>query len=40
MQRYDFPQDEQGIWTAPNGVKVAWFKDPDRNVLSVTQFEP
>ena len=40
MQRYDFPQNEQGIWTAPNGVKVAWFKDPDGNVLSVTQFEP
>ena len=40
MQRYDFPQDEQGVWTAPNGVKVAWFKDPDGNVLSVTQFEP
>jgi catechol 2,3-dioxygenase-like lactoylglutathione lyase family enzyme len=40
MQRYDFPQDEQGVWTAPNGVKVAWFKDPDGNVLSLTQFEP
>jgi catechol 2,3-dioxygenase-like lactoylglutathione lyase family enzyme len=39
MQRYDFPQDEQGVWTAPNGVKVAWFKDPDGNVLSLTQFE-
>ena len=40
MQRYDLPQDEQGVWTTPNGVKVAWFKDPDGNVLSVTQFEP
>jgi catechol 2,3-dioxygenase-like lactoylglutathione lyase family enzyme len=30
-------QDEQGIWTAPGGsVRVAWFKDPDGNVLSVT----
>lgn len=29
--------DELGIWTAPGGaVKVAWFKDPDGNVLSVT----
>jgi catechol 2,3-dioxygenase-like lactoylglutathione lyase family enzyme len=30
-------QDEVGIWTAPGGaVHVAWFKDPDGNVLSVT----
>lgn len=32
-----FSQDELGIWTAPGGtVRVAWFKDPDGNVLSVT----
>jgi catechol 2,3-dioxygenase-like lactoylglutathione lyase family enzyme len=32
-----FRQDELGIWTAPGGsVQVAWFKDPDGNVLSVT----
>ena len=30
-------QDERGIWTAPNGNKVAWFKDPDGNILSVSQ---
>jgi catechol 2,3-dioxygenase-like lactoylglutathione lyase family enzyme len=30
------PQDELGIWTAPNGDKVAWFKDPDGNVLSLS----
>lgn len=30
-------QDERGIWTAPGGTKVAWFKDPDGNVLSVSQ---
>jgi len=29
-------QDELGIWTAPNGDQVAWFKDPDGNVLSVS----
>ncbi len=30
-------QDELGIWSAPGGsVRVAWFKDPDGNVLSVT----
>jgi len=32
-----FKQDEQGIWTAPTGDKVAWFKDPDGNILSVSQ---
>src|SRR5580704_7194776 len=32
-----FTQDELGIWTAPTGDKVAWFKDPDGNVLSVSQ---
>jgi catechol 2,3-dioxygenase-like lactoylglutathione lyase family enzyme len=32
-----FKQDELGIWTAPAGDKVAWFKDPDGNVLSVSQ---
>jgi catechol 2,3-dioxygenase-like lactoylglutathione lyase family enzyme len=28
------PDQETGIWTAPNGDQVAWFKDPDGNVLS------
>ncbi len=32
-----FKQDELGIWTAPGGAKVAWFKDPDGNTLSVSQ---
>jgi catechol 2,3-dioxygenase-like lactoylglutathione lyase family enzyme len=32
-----FEQDAMGIWTAPGGDKVAWFKDPDGNVLSVSQ---
>lgn len=32
-----FPQDERGIWTAPDGTKVAWFHDPDLNMLSVVQ---
>jgi catechol 2,3-dioxygenase-like lactoylglutathione lyase family enzyme len=32
-----FPQDDLGILTVPGGtVQVAWFKDPDGNVLSVT----
>ncbi|MGC2660747.1 MAG: VOC family protein [Bryobacteraceae bacterium] len=30
-------QDEWGVWTAPGGAKVAWFKDPDGNTLSLSQ---
>jgi predicted enzyme related to lactoylglutathione lyase len=30
-------QDELGIWTAPSGSRIAWFNDPDGNVLSVAQ---
>jgi catechol 2,3-dioxygenase-like lactoylglutathione lyase family enzyme len=29
-------QDALGIWTAPNGNQVAWFQDPDGNVLSLS----
>jgi len=32
-----FKQDKLGIWTAPTGDKVAWFKDPDGNILSVSE---
>jgi predicted enzyme related to lactoylglutathione lyase len=39
FERYDgMSQDERGIWTAPSGAKIAWFPDPDGNVLSLTQF--
>ncbi|HUS05276.1 MAG TPA: VOC family protein [Bryobacteraceae bacterium] len=31
-------QDALGIWNSPGGARVAWFKDPDGNVLSITQF--
>jgi catechol 2,3-dioxygenase-like lactoylglutathione lyase family enzyme len=38
LEKYPFVQDrELGIWTAPSGDKVAWFKDPDGNILSVSQ---
>jgi catechol 2,3-dioxygenase-like lactoylglutathione lyase family enzyme len=36
LETYPFIQDrELGIWSAPNGDRVAWFKDPDGNVLSI-----
>ena len=31
-------QDKAGVWTAGDGTRVAWFKDPDGNLLSLTQF--
>jgi catechol 2,3-dioxygenase-like lactoylglutathione lyase family enzyme len=39
FQRYEFlPQDELGVWTSPAGGKIAWFKDSDGNILSLTEF--
>ena len=39
FERYGFlKQDSQGVWTSPTGAKVAWFKDPDENLLSLTEF--
>ena len=36
FNRYDgMDQDERGIWTAPDGTRVAWFDDPDGNTLSL-----
>lgn len=32
-----FPQQD-GIWRADDGTEVAWFRDPDGNLLSLTQF--
>jgi catechol 2,3-dioxygenase-like lactoylglutathione lyase family enzyme len=38
LEKYPFVQDrEWGIWTTPSGDKVAWFKDPDGNILSISQ---
>lgn len=39
FERYQgMTQDDSGIWTTPDGTKVCWFKDPDGNTLSLTQF--
>jgi len=36
--RYDgMEQDAQGVWTSPSGDRIAWFADPDGNVLSLTE---
>jgi len=40
LERYPGLNDKHptGIWTAPGGAQIAWFKDPDGNLLSITQF--
>lgn len=38
FERYPgFEQDERGAWTSPGGGKVAWFRDPDGNLLSISE---
>jgi catechol 2,3-dioxygenase-like lactoylglutathione lyase family enzyme len=38
FERYPgMKQDATGVWQAPSGAKVAWFKDPDGNVLSLSE---
>ena len=38
FERYEgMEQDELGIWTAPSGDRIAWFADPDGNLLSIDQ---
>ena len=35
---YDgFGQDDDGVWTAPSGARIIWFKDPEGHVLSLSQ---
>jgi len=31
-------QDDLGIWNSSSGAKIAWFKDPDANLISLTQY--
>ena len=39
FERYGWmDQDDLGIWTTQDGARVAWFRDPEGNVLSLTQF--
>ncbi|MCA9678676.1 MAG: VOC family protein [Kofleriaceae bacterium] len=32
-------QDARGVWRSPGGAQVAWFADPDGNILSLTQLD-
>jgi len=39
FERFEWmDQDDLGIWSSPSGALVCWFKDPDGNILSLTQF--
>jgi catechol 2,3-dioxygenase-like lactoylglutathione lyase family enzyme len=39
FERYSFlPQDETGVWNPGGKTKICWFKDPDGNTLSLTEF--
>ncbi len=39
FERFDgFAHDENGAVVSPDGARVAWFRDPDGNILSVVQF--
>jgi catechol 2,3-dioxygenase-like lactoylglutathione lyase family enzyme len=33
-----FAHDDQGVWSAPDGTRVLWFRDPDGNMLSAVQY--
>jgi catechol 2,3-dioxygenase-like lactoylglutathione lyase family enzyme len=38
FERFDgLEQDEKGVWKSPTGAKVAWFRDPDGNILSISE---
>jgi catechol 2,3-dioxygenase-like lactoylglutathione lyase family enzyme len=38
FERYEgMTQDDLGAWSAPSGARVAWFRDPDGNTLSITE---
>jgi predicted enzyme related to lactoylglutathione lyase len=38
FERYaGMDQDQLGIWTSPSGARIAWFNDPDGNVLSLSE---
>jgi len=38
LARFDsLGQDADGIWTTPDGTRIAWFHDPDGNLLSLTE---
>lgn len=38
FERYKgMDQDQTGVWQSPSGARIVWFKDPDGNLLSLTE---
>jgi catechol 2,3-dioxygenase-like lactoylglutathione lyase family enzyme len=38
FKRYEgYDADEEGVWTSPTGAQIAWFEDPDGNIISLSQ---
>jgi catechol 2,3-dioxygenase-like lactoylglutathione lyase family enzyme len=38
LERFDgYDQDDLGVWDAPGGARIAWFRDPDGNLLSIAE---
>ena len=37
LRRDGLQQDQNGVWTSPDGTMVAWFKDPDGNILTLSE---
>ncbi|PHR91220.1 MAG: glyoxalase [Robiginitomaculum sp.] len=38
FEHYDqMGMDERNVWSSPDGTKIAWFKDPDGNILSISE---
>jgi catechol 2,3-dioxygenase-like lactoylglutathione lyase family enzyme len=33
------PHNDNGVLTTPGGAKVAWFRDPDGNLLSIVEYD-
>jgi catechol 2,3-dioxygenase-like lactoylglutathione lyase family enzyme len=33
-----FAHDADGVWRAPDGAQVVWFRDPDGNLLSAVRY--
>ena len=40
FERYEYlKQNELGVWTSPAGARIAWFRDPDGNILSLSEHQ-
>ena len=39
LERFEgIPHDDLGIWRTPNGDQIGWLKDPEGQIISITEF--